>query len=330
MKDVAIVGLPGSGKSTVWEAVATVHAQPGSRKANLAVVTVPDRRVAELARIVGSERVEHARVRLVDVPGFDARALGEARGADALAVVLRGFGEDADPARALSTFRSELALADLGTMERVVERAQRQAKSGSAEALTELQTARRAVETLEAERWLRDVDWEPAELRALELLTPLTLKPALHVVNLGEETGESDARVVPEPRLGIRALLEAEAAELAPEEAEALLAEYGVGERATGRFIRAVYELLDLVTFFTANAQEAHAWEVPRGTRAPGAAGAIHNDLERGFIRAEAVTFDALESAGSWDAVRDRGMLRVEGKDYIVQDGDVMQIRHSR
>lgn len=327
MKDVAIVGLPSSGKSTVFEAVARTHGR-GGRRTDLAVVSVPDPRVERIREIFASERAVYAQVRLVDIPGLDARALAGAREADALAVVVRAFGPDHDPVRDLRAFRAELAVTDLSTIEQALERAAKKAKGGDREAKVEVVACEKAGAVLESERWLVEGDWTPDEAQALRLLTPLTLKPVLHVANLDEVTDAGDVGV-PEPRFAIRGLLEAEAAELEPDEAATLLAEYGVDETATARFVRAVYGVLGLVTFFTANEHEAHAWEVKGGTKAPQAAGVVHSDFERGFVRAEAVSFDELDAAGSWDAVREQGALRVEGKAYEVRDGDVLLIRHT-
>ncbi len=327
MKDVAIVGLPFSGKSTVWEAVSRGHAQAGGRKANLAVVSVPDPRVDALAGTEGSKKLTYSQVRLVDTAGLDAQSLHAAREADALAVVLRAFGDDPDPARDLLTFRAELAVADLQTLEKATERARKQAKSGAKEAKDELAVCERAEAVLSEDRWLAEERWEPEEFRVLKLLTLLTVKPVLHVINTDETGAEPPS--VPEPRVLIRGLLEAEAAELPESDAASLLAEYGVEASATKRFVRSVYDLLGLVTFLTTGPTESRAWEVPSGTKAPQAAGTIHSDLERGFIRAETVAFDDLMGAGSFDAAKAKGLVRLEGKDYEVKEGDVLLIRHA-
>lgn len=329
MKDVAIVALPFSGKSTVFNAVARAHAATGggAQKPNVAVVTVPDPRVDELARMHSSAKLVYSQIRLVDVPGFEARALGDARAADALAVVLRDFGDDADPVRDLARFRSELAVADLQTIEKALERVRKQARVANPELKTEVELYERAEAVLSDDRWLREEAWGPDDLRTLGLLTPLTLKPALHVLNVDEaHAGEPS---VAAPAVVIRGLLEAEAAELPEEEAAELMAEFGVSESATSRFVRSVYDLLDLVTFFTVGDQESRAWEVRRGSKAPQAAGTIHSDFEKAFIRCETVSYEALIAAGSWDAAVKAGAMRVEGRDYEMQEGDVVHIRHS-
>jgi hypothetical protein len=324
MKDVAITGLPFAGKSTVFNAVARAHAATGggAQKANVAVVHVPDPRLEELALMHASAKTTYSQVRLTDIPGLSANALGDARAADALAIVLRDFGDDADPARDLATFRAELAVADLQTIEKVLDRTRKQGKRDEA-ALYE-----RAEAVLSDDRWLRDEDWPPEDRRALGLLTPLTLKPVLHVVNV-DEAHEGDHPPLNEPVMTIRGLLEAEAADLEPDEADALLKEFGVDESATSRFVHTVYSLLHLVTFYTVGPTESRAWEVADGATAPQAAGVVHSDFERAFIRAEVETYDELVAAGSWEAAREKGLMRVEGREYVVRDGDVLHIRHS-
>lgn len=327
MKDVALVGLPASGKSTVFTAVTRHAAHPGSHRSTMAVVAVPDDRVERLAELYGSAKATHAQVRLVDVPGFDAHALGEARVAHALAVVLRAFGPDADPARDLASFRAELAVADLTTVEHVRERVSKRARAGDKEAQAELEVCARAEAVLSEDRWLSEERWALADHHLIELWTPLTIKPVLHVINADE--GGAEPAGLSEPGVVVRGLLEAEAAELGTDEADAMLLEFGVDEPASGRFVRAAYDAMGLVTFFTANEHEAHAWAVVAGTKAPQAAGAVHTDFEKGFIRAERVSFDELAEAGSPDAAKQRGLVRLEGKDYEVREGDVLFIRHS-
>lgn len=325
MKDVALVGLPGAGKSTVFKAVSRQTAQYGT--ASQAVVEVPDERLERIAEIYGSKKITHGQVRVVDIAGIDARAMGEARAADALAIVLRAFGPDAEPRRDLDSFRAELAVTDLQTVEKIHERVTRQARTGAKEAVFELDVVTRAEAVLSDSRWLSEEDWAPEERRVLQLWTPLTLKPALHVVNAEDPTVMSDD--IPDPKVVICGALEAEATELPPDDVAELLAGYGIEGSAVGRFIRAAYDAIDLLTFFTAGPTEARAWEVRTGAKAPQAAGAIHSDFERAFIRAERVGFDDIVECGSEQVARQRGLLRAEGKDYVVQEGDVLLILHS-
>jgi ribosome-binding ATPase len=325
MKDVAMVGLPQSGKSTVFTAVSRHVAHRGS--ATQAVVDVPDERIERLAELYGSAKKTLAQVRLVDVPGIDAFALQAARAADALAIVLRAFGPDVDIARDLESFRAELAVTDLTTVEKVLERASKKAKTGDVDAKLEVGTCERAEAVLSEGHWLWSEAWTPEQRRIVSMWTPLTFKPVLCVVNA--EDPSFDASGVPDPHIVICGALEAEATELSEQEGAALLREYGIDELAAGRFVRAAYDAIGLITFLTGGEREAHAWAVSEGSTAPQAAGAIHSDLEKGFIRAERVGFDELIEAGSEDAARKAGLMRAEGKDYIVREGDVLLILHS-
>jgi hypothetical protein len=319
MKDVALVGLPQSGKSTVFTAVSRHVAQFG--KENQAVVDVPDERIDTLAEIYKSQKRTKAQIRLVDVAGLDTHSLGAARAADALAIVLRAFGDGADPTGDLDSFRAELAVADLSTVEKVSERA------GKKRVPEEADVAAKAEKVLSDGHWLSEADWSDDEWRILQLWTPLTLKPSLNVVNA--EDPSFDASAIPGPRVVICGALEAEATELEPAEAAELLHGFGLSEPAAPRFIKAAYDALGLLTFFTAGPTESRAWAVARGSRAPQAAGAIHTDFERAFIRAEKVSFADITACGSEQAARDKGLLRAEGKDYEVKEGDVLLILHS-
>jgi ribosome-binding ATPase YchF (GTP1/OBG family) len=324
MKDVAIVGLPGSGKSTVFTAVS--HRAAGGTTGSQAVVEVPDLRLEQIASIYESAKTVRSQVRLVDVAGIDPHSLGAARAADALAIVLRAFGPDVDVKRDLESFRAELAVADLVTVEKVLDRAKR-AKAGDKEAMLELEAGERAEAVLSDGRWLSSEEWTPEQRRVVSLWTPLTMKPDIYVINADEPAEASHD--IPEPRVVICAALEAEATELGDDDAAVLLKEFGISEPAAAAFIRAAYEAIGLLTFFTASDSEAHAWETFRGSKAPQAAGVIHSDFERGFIKAERVRFADLVEAGSEDEARRRGLVRIEGKDYDVQEGDILVIRHS-
>ena len=297
----------------MFTAVSGRIAQRGATAAR-AVVEVPDERLDRIAEIYESAKITRAQVRLLDIAGLDQRALGEARAADALAIVLRAFGPDADPARDLDMFRTELAFVDLSTVEKVAERKKVDPSEGD--------VAKRAMDALHAGRWLAEEDWTDEERRVVSLWTPLTMKPSVNVIN-AEEPVPSDLGVV------ICGALEAEATELPVDEAATLLKEFGIDEPASGRFVAAAYNALGLLTFYTGGPTEAHAWETKRGSKAPQAAGAIHSDFERAFIRAERVSYVDLVECGSEQAARDKGLLRVEGKEYVVQDGDLLNILHS-
>ncbi len=323
MRDVALVGLPVSGKSTVFTAVSGHVPQRGSNAPG-AVVSVPDARVDKLAEIYRSKKTTYEQLEIVDVAGLDPHSLGTARAADALAIVLRAFGDDVDISRDVASFRAELAVADLATMEKVLDRAGKKAKAGSP---LELEVAERAEAALSDGHWLSEVEWTTEQRQAAALWTPLTLKPFMFVLN-GDHELLSES-LVSGPAVSLLGAVEAEARDLPDADAEELLREYGITAPANERFVRAAYDAMNLITFLTGNAEEARAWAIPDGARAPQAAGAIHTDLEKGFIRAERLSFDDLVEAGSYEAAREKGRVRVEGKDYVVNDGDYLAILHS-
>jgi GTP-binding protein YchF len=322
VKEIGLVGVPGSGKSTLFRALTRTGTHGG--QADLAVVPVPDPRLEVLARIERSRRIVPAQVGFVDVPGgtSSARGIARLREVDALAIVVRCFGPDAHPARELEEVRTELLLADAAVVASALEKAEKRARGKPTE---EVQALRRANEALEAETWLRDAGLSPEEQRHLRPLAPLTLKPSVVVANL--EEGTEVPPELPEGTVGVYASIEAETVGMDPEEARALLEEFGVREPGLQTVIAACYRALDLITFLTTGEDETRAWEVRRGAKAPEAAGAIHSDLERGFIRAEVIAFDELVAAGSFEAARHQGKLRVEGKDYEVREGDVLHVR---
>ncbi|HEX2235694.1 MAG TPA: DUF933 domain-containing protein, partial [Actinomycetota bacterium] len=310
------------GKSTLFAALTRSGAAGG--RAHQAVVEVPDERLEVLARIERSRRVVPAKVRFVDVPGgLSAQALGHHRQADALCVVVRAHG-DGDPAGELANVRAELLLNDLATVESALAKAAKAAKGGGAPP-GQLEAIRRAFELLDAEVPLVDAGLDERARAQLAGFGLLTLKPSVVVANVAE--GATAADGLPEGAIAISAALEAEVAGMGAEEAAELLAGFGVPEPGLSRVVSACYRALDLVTFLTTGEDETRAWEVPRGATAPRAAGVIHSDLERGFIRAEVVTYDDLVEAGSWDAAKAAGRMRVEGKDYVVKEGDVLHIR---
>jgi ribosome-binding ATPase len=325
MKEVGLVGVAGSGKSTLFTAL-TRTGSPGGRAAQ-AVVPVPDRRLEELARLEGSGRLVFARVQFTDVPaGMTPQGLAKLREADALCVVLRAFGPDPDPTGELSRVSDELLLSDLVLVEGALEGAHRGVKGRrAAEPAPELDVLDRTRNMLSEGRPARELELDDEERKHLHGLELLSLKRWVTVANLEEGTGAPAG--LPEGTVALCAEIEAETAGMAPDEAATLLAEFGVAEPGLELVVAASYRALDLVTFFTYNEKEAHAWEIPRGATAPEAAGAIHTDLQRGFIRAEVVGFDDLMAAGGWDPAKAKGAMRVEGKDYVVREGDVIHVR---
>src|SRR5436190_6316465 len=321
MKDIGLVGVPFSGKSTLFTAVTRAGSHGG--QANVAVVTVPDPRVDVLTRMERSAKTVHAQVRFVDVPGgvSSAHGLARLREVDALAVVVRCFGAEASPAKELVEVRTDLLLADLAVIEGALTKAEKKSRVKPG---PEVGALRLAKEALDAETPLRDAKLDPDDAAMLRGIAPLTLKPEIVVANLEEGTSVpaelGDA-------VGVYAAIEAEVAEMEPDEARALLEEFGVHEPGLGTVIAACYRAADLLTFLTTGEDETRAWEVRQGATAPEAAGVIHTDLERGFIRAEVIAYQELVAAGSMEAAKAAGKIRVEGKDYRVQEGDILHVR---
>ena len=323
MKDVGLAGLPYSGKSTLFTALTRVGAAGG--RSSQAVVPVPDPRLAVLAELERSRKVVPAQVRFVDVPGgLTAQGIAALRECDALALVLRGFGPDVAPGGELDRLRAELLLADLAVVESALENARRRSKGGHAP-VPEAPVLERAAAALSEEHALSEVGLDEDALGHLRALAPLTLKPWIPVVNLEEGSELPDG--LPGGAVGVWASIEAETAGMPEDEARALLAEFGVDEPGLDRVVAACYGALDLITFLTTGEDETRAWEVRRGATAQEAAGTIHTDLSRGFIRAEVVSYDDLVAAGGWNQAKSRGLLRVEGKDYLVREGDVLHVR---
>jgi GTP-binding protein YchF len=346
MKDVGIVGLPQSGKTTLFNALtrAGVPAGGAAGKASVAAVPVPDSRVDVLSELERSRKRVFVQARFVDVAGLSAggsggglspQGLGALREADALAMVLAAWDESGpDPVEAAAELTLELTVADLESVAGGAEKAAKKARAGVKDAAFEAQVLTRARDLLDQGTPLRAADWEPEEAKILRNFSPLTLKPALAVLNLAEADAASAADRAAEaeaklglPTVALAAALEAEAAELPPDDAADLLAGYGVERGGLDQVVGAAWRLLDLIAFLTTGEDETRAWEVHRGATAPEAAGRIHSDLQHGFIRAEVIAYDDLVAAGGWDAARSKGQLRTESKSYVVQEGDVLHIR---
>ena len=360
---MGIVGLPNVGKSTLFNAITRAGAQAENYpfctiEPNVGVVDVPDARLAVLHEMYQSKKTTPAAVRFVDIAGLVKGAskgeglgnkfLEHIRQVDAIAHVVRCF-EDADithvegavdPIRDIGIITTELCLADLETVEKRREKLLRAMKSGSKEAKAEASLLERVASSLSEGRPARQLDFSEEEVALLRELTLLTMKPTLYVANVAEDeavTAEKENPFVQRVKeyaaaegaevVAISAKVEAEIAELSGEEAKEFLAAIGLAESGLDRLIKKAFSLLNLMTFLTAGPDECRAWTITRGTTAPKAAGKIHSDIERGFIRAEIVTYDDLVAAGSTAAAREKGKVRLEGKEYIMQDGDVTYFR---
>ncbi len=383
---VGIIGLPQSGKTSLFNALTKAGAQisgyPTSTvQANMAVVQVPDERLEVLADIFKPKKVTHTTVEFVDVAGIgqasdtakkeglSAEFLGHIRNVDALAVVVRCFDNPQSPhplgsvdaERDLDELDAELALTDLVTLERRMERTAKAAKSGEKKYQVELEVLRQLQMALNEGKQVRQMELAPPAEALVRELFLLTKKPRLYIANVAEEQlGEAanllaeitEGKIFPAEALhqyhgdlhavaqvgararaegaqavAVSARLEAELSELSDEEAAEYLESLGLPKLGADRVIQAGYQLLNLISFLTAGEPEVRAWTVTRGTKAPQAAGKIHSDIERGFIRAEVVRYEDLVTCGSFAVAREKGLLRLEGKDYVVQDGDVIYFR---
>ncbi len=346
---IGIVGLPNAGKSTLFNALTAAGAKVATYPfttidPHRGIVPVPDPRLDAVAAVTHPDRTVPATVEFVDVAGLVRGAAGgeglgnqflaHLREVDALAHVVRCFPApdiphvegEIDPLRDIEIVETELALADLATVDRELERVQGRIKAHSPGATEELETLHGVRGLLQRGLPVRDAAVPPA-------LRLLTAKPILYVANVADadlpggtagEPVQQHAAAVHAGVVTLSAELESEVAALSPAEAREFLSTYGLTDPGRDRLIRAAYALLNLISFFSTASREVRAWPVVRGTKAPEAAGAIHTDMERGFIRAEVIPWDVLTQLGSLQLARDRGLLRMEGKDYEIRDGDVI------
>ena len=359
---LGIVGLPNVGKSTLFNAITNAGAQSANYpfctiEPNVGVVAVPDKRLDKLAEMYEPEKFTPATIEFVDIAGLvKGAAQGEGLGnkflsnireVDAIVHVVRCFEDSdivhvdgsVDPARDIETINVELILSDLELLERRIEKTKKMLKADK-KYQDELTFFERVKAALEQGLSARSVECTEDEVKLLETVALLTNKPIIYAANLSENdfkagvegnkflkvvediASKENAKVLP-----ISAQIEAEISELDLDEKKLFLADLGLSESGLDRLIAACYDLLGLISFLTAGKPEVRAWTITKGTKAPGAAGKIHTDFERGFIRAEVVAFDDLISCGSLSVAKEKGLVRSEGKDYVMKDGDVVLFR---
>ena len=332
-----LVGFPLSGKTTLFNAITTLH-RAGDSHVHLGAIKVPDKRIDHLAAVYKPRQVTYAEMRFVDLhgKGMDGESLRALSDVDALCLVVRGFsgvdGTAPEPLRELRDFDAELVLADLGVVERRMDRLRKEHGGTTGSEFHELSNLR---SHLEAGNALRTMRWTAAEEHEMAHFGFLSRRPMLVVHNVGESDAarplspevDAEVRARGAEALVLSAEVEAEIAELDPAEQPAFLESIGLREPARDRFIRAAYHLLDLISFFTVGEDEVRAWTVHRGDKAPKAAGKIHSDLERTFIRAEVIHYEDFVAAGGEAKAREKGKMRLEGKEYVVRDGDILHIR---
>jgi GTP-binding protein YchF len=353
-----IIGLPQVGKTSLFRILtrARLDARVEHGVTHVGIAKVPDERVARLAELFKPKKVTYATIEYVDIGGLkqdrakDAASLVPLREADALAHVVRVFGDAAippaggeiNPLRDIENIEIELMYSDLEQVTRRIERVEKDLKKNKEpQGEAELALLQRVRQALESEKPLRELEFKPEELKTMSGFEFLTLKPMLYVLNLGDDEAAEVETAVERHKLGALTRkartaivpfcgkVEAELAEMEDAEAREMMSAYQLKASGRDRLIQATYSLLGLISFLTAGEPECRAWTIERGITAQNAAGAIHSDIERGFIKAEVINWEELIAGGGFAGARDKGQVRLEGREYIVQDGDVILFRHA-
>ena len=359
---IGIVGLPNVGKSTLFNAITKAGAECANYpfctiEPNVGIVTVPDERIDVLTKMYESDKTTYATIEFVDIAGLVKGAskgeglgnkfLSHIRETDAIAHIVRCFDDEKivhvsgkiDPIADIETISLELVFSDIETIEKRIERVAKQVKAGDKKAIAEMDLLNRLTKHLEDGNPVRTFKFEDDEKDLLKEVYLLTSKPIIYVANVSEnqiDDMENDPYVLKVKEYAktegaqvvtLCAKLEEDLSELEDEDRTVLMKDYGIEESGLDKLIKASYSLLGLISYLTAGKQEVRAWTIKKGTKAPQAAGKIHSDFERGFIKAEVVSYDDLIKYGSMLATKEKGLVRLEGKDYVVKDGDIILFR---